>query len=63
MVEKSDVVGKKIDPLADFIIGFKCKMNNEDFSVGLRCLRVVSTWKILQKLNVLPRKVNNAHTT
>lgn len=57
------MVGKKIDPLTDFIIGFKYKMNNEDFSVGLRCLRVVSTWKILQKVNVLARKVNKAHTT
>lgn len=29
----------------------------------LRCLKVVSTWKISQKLNVLPRKVSKVHTT
>lgn len=63
MVKKSDVVGKKTNPLANFIIGFKCKRNNEDSSGVLRCLRVVSTWKISQKLNDLHRKVNKAHTT
>lgn len=62
-LKKSDVVGKKTNPLANFIIGSKCKMNNEDSSVVLGCLKVVSTWKISQKLDVLPRKVSKAHTT
>ena len=56
------VVRKQIT-LANFIIGFKSKMNHGDSSVVLKCLRVVSTSKILQKLNALPRKVDKTHAT
>lgn len=53
---KSHVVVRKRNPPVNFIIAFKCKMNNEDSSVVLKCLKVICPFKIFIKAGCLTWK-------
>lgn len=51
MFKKSHVVVRKIT--VNFIIAFKCKMNNEDTSVVLKCFKVMCPFKLFIKAGCL----------